>query len=80
MADRDAAVAPVLGRGGRGRLAAAGGLRAVQQVVLRSFAATGHPPDVAVLERAAAPFGAEVVGQARAEELGREIFGPLLRG
>ena len=59
MADREGVVAPVLGRDGRGRLApAAGGLRAVQQAVLRSFAATGQPPEAAVLERAAAPSGA----------------------
>ncbi len=43
-----------LGRGGRGRVAPAGrGLRAVHQAVLRSFAATGGPPDQGVLGCAA---------------------------
>jgi hypothetical protein len=44
------------GRGGRGRVAPAeGGLRAVLEAVLRSFAATGHAPDRATLEAAAPP-------------------------
>jgi alkylmercury lyase-like protein/thioredoxin family protein len=55
------------GRGGRGRTAPAeGGLRAVQQAVLRSFAATGHPPDQAALDAAAAPHGVPA-GQILAE-------------
>jgi hypothetical protein len=46
------------GRAGRGRLAPAeGGLRAVQQRVLRAFAETGQPPSAAGLEEAAAPYG-----------------------
>lgn len=48
-----------LGRAGRGRIAPAGcGLRAVHQAILRSFAATGHAPEPASLEGAAAPFSA----------------------
>jgi hypothetical protein len=48
-----------LGRAGRGRIAPAErGLRAVHQAVLRSFAATGHAPEPASLEEAAAPFSA----------------------
>lgn len=47
-----------VGRGGRGRLApAARGLRAVQQAVLRHFAATGRAPEVTELEPAAAAAG-----------------------
>jgi hypothetical protein len=47
------------GRAGRGRLApTAGGLRAVQQAVLRSFAATGNPPPTGLLEETATAFGA----------------------
>jgi hypothetical protein len=62
----------VLGRAGRGRLApAAGGLRAVQQAVLRSFAATGRPPASGVLE-AAAVFGAAACDVLA--ELAREDF------
>ncbi|MFF1691253.1 MULTISPECIES: organomercurial lyase [unclassified Streptomyces] len=46
------------GRGGRGRRAPAeGGLRAVQQAVLRHFAATGRAPEPAELEAAAATTG-----------------------
>ena len=46
------------GRAGRGRLAPAGGeLRAVQQQVLRSFAATGHPPAASGLATVAARYG-----------------------
>lgn len=49
-----------LGRAGRGRLApAGGGLRAVQQVVLGAFAATGRPPTTGELRHAAAPYGAD---------------------
>ncbi len=49
-----AVAASLVGRAGRGRLApAGGGLRAVQQAVLRSFAATGHAPDQATLDDAA---------------------------
>ncbi|MFE7358241.1 alkylmercury lyase family protein [Streptomyces sp. NPDC057543] len=44
-------------RAGQGRLAPIeGGLRAVQQAVLRSFATTGAPPEQAELEAAAEPF------------------------
>jgi len=47
-----------IGRGGRGRLAPAErGLRAVQQAVLRHFAATGRAPEPAVLEPVAAAAG-----------------------
>ncbi len=50
----------ILGRAGRGRLApVAGGQRAVQQVVLRSFAATGRPPQFAAVTEAAAASGAD---------------------
>jgi hypothetical protein len=46
------------GRGGRGRLAPPeGGLRAVQQEVLRSFAADGHPPVPSALAETAARYG-----------------------
>jgi hypothetical protein len=48
------------GRAGLGRLAPAeGGLRAVQQHVLQSFAGSGRPPSAASLAAAAAPFGAD---------------------
>ena len=48
-----------VGRAGLGRLAPTdGGLRAVQQRVLRSFAGSGTPPAAASLDEAAAPFGA----------------------
>jgi hypothetical protein len=48
-----------LGRGGRGRIAPAErGLRAVHQAVLRSFAATGNPPNPEALDDAAGPFDA----------------------
>lgn len=50
--------AVAVGRGGRGRCAPAeGGQRAVHQAVLRAFAQTGHAPDPAELEGAAAPLG-----------------------
>jgi hypothetical protein len=56
------------GRAGLGRLAPAeGGLRAVQQEVLRSFAESGMPPSAASLDDAAAPFGSD----------GREILARL---
>jgi hypothetical protein len=46
------------GRAGRGRRAPAeGGLRAVHQRVLRSFATDGRPPTAAELSGAAAPYG-----------------------
>jgi alkylmercury lyase-like protein len=53
-------VAPdAAGRAGLGRLAPAeGGLRAVQQRVLRSFALAGEPPAMSELDQAAAPYGA----------------------
>ena len=45
------------GRGGHGRIAPAErGLRAVNQAVLRSFAATGNPPEQGALDKAARPF------------------------
>ena len=51
-----------LGRGGRGRIAPAErGLRAVHQAVLRSFAAAGRAPGPALLDQAAAPYGAAQV-------------------
>jgi len=51
-----------LGRAGRGRIAPAeGGLRAVHQAVLRSFAATGRAPEPELLDAAAAPFNATAV-------------------
>jgi len=54
----EAPAAVAVGRGGRGRRAPAeGGQRAVQQAVLRAFAATGRAPDPAVLEGVAAPRG-----------------------
>jgi hypothetical protein len=47
-----------VGRAGLGRLAPVeGGLRAVQQRVLRSFAEAGEPPAMTELDRAAAPYG-----------------------
>jgi hypothetical protein len=50
------------GRAGRGRLApVAGGLRAVQQAVLRHFATTGDAPESADLESEAAPHGRTAV-------------------
>lgn len=58
--DCEAECSPVdtVGRGGRGRLAPVdGGLRAVQQAVLRHFAATGITPDPADLEPRAAAYG-----------------------
>lgn len=78
LADADAAddcdCPPIdaAGRGGRGRLApVAGGLRAVQQTVLRHFAATGHSPTLEDLQAAAAAHGrtaAEVIADLAAED------------
>ncbi|GLV95115.1 MULTISPECIES: alkylmercury lyase family protein [Streptomyces] len=69
----DADVLDLVGRAGRGRRAPAErGLRAVQQAVLRHFAATGHAPQTSVLEAAAAQAdrtAAEVLA-----ELDREDF------
>ncbi|WP_331744321.1 alkylmercury lyase family protein (plasmid) [Streptomyces sp. NBC_01136] len=60
------------GRAGRGRLAPAErGLRAVQRAVLRSFAATGAPPEQSELEAAAEPFAvpaAQVLAELAAED------------
>jgi hypothetical protein len=51
-----------VGRAGLGRLAPVeGGLRAVQQRVLRAFAEAGQPPARAELDDAAAPFAADDV-------------------
>ena len=48
--------------GGRGRIAPAErGLRTVHQAVLRSFAGTGNPPDLEVLDDAARPFDASQI-------------------
>ncbi len=46
---------------------AEGGLRAVHQAVLRSFAARGNPPDPEVLDEAGAPFHASQVLRELAE-------------
>ncbi|MBT2511277.1 alkylmercury lyase family protein [Streptomyces sp. ISL-98] len=60
------------GRAGRGRLAPReGGLRAVQQAVLRHFARTGRAPEAADLEEAASAHGrraAEVLNELAAED------------
>jgi hypothetical protein len=60
------------GRSGQGRLAPIeGGLRAVQQAVLRSFATTGAPPGAADLEAATGPFAvpaARVLTELAAED------------
>ncbi len=57
-AGADPGVPGAAGRSGLGRLAPVeGGLRAVQQRVLRSFAQTGGPPVMSELDRAAAPYG-----------------------
>ncbi|WP_405982403.1 thioredoxin family protein [Streptomyces sp. NBC_00158] len=62
-----------VGRGGRGRRAPDGrGLRAVQQAVLRHFAAAGTAPRPAELEPAAAQAGS-TAGEVLAE-LAREDF------
>ena len=54
------AVPDAAGRAGLGRLAPAeGGLRAVQQRVLRSFAQTGEPPAMTELDQAAARYGTD---------------------
>lgn len=61
-----------VGRGGRGRLAPAeGGLRVVQQQVLRHFATTGSAPDTAALEQVAARAGrpaGELVAELAAQD------------
>jgi hypothetical protein len=54
------AVPDAVGRAGLGRLAPAeGGLRAVQQRVLRSFAQTGEPPAMTELDQAAARYSTD---------------------
>jgi hypothetical protein len=62
----------LLGRAGAGRLAPEeGGLRAVQQVILRAFVATGAPPAGADLDNAAAPSGqeaAEILAELHAQD------------
>ena len=76
MADPRGTSGPLrmLGRAGRGRLApAAGGLRAVQQAVLRSFAATGNPPPAEVLQETATAFGA--TAQAAGDDIGLHYQG-----
>jgi hypothetical protein len=60
--DTFADVLDPVGRGGRGRLAPVeGGLRAVQQAVLRHFAASGSTPDTTALEPVAARSGRSAV-------------------
>jgi hypothetical protein len=72
--DSGGRMVPVLAvdRGGRGRLAPAErGLRAVQQAVLRAFAATGSPPPVVELQAAAGAWGvsaAEVVTELASDD------------
>lgn len=62
------AVAAMITRGGRGRLApAAGGLRTVQQAVLRAYADTGSPPAADELDRIAERCGR------RGEDVLREL-------
>ncbi|WP_039642811.1 alkylmercury lyase family protein [Streptomyces sp. 769] len=60
------------GRAGQGRLAPIeGGLRAVQQAVLRAFATTGAPPEQDELESASEPFAvpaAQVLAELAAED------------
>ncbi|WP_435212804.1 alkylmercury lyase family protein [Streptomyces sp. bgisy034] len=60
------------GRSGRGRLApVAGGLRAAQQAVLRSFACTGRAPEAADLEQVSCDSGrepGEVLAELAAED------------
>jgi hypothetical protein len=60
------------GRNGRGRLApVAGGLRAVQQAILRSLARTGRAPEAADLEQASRDYGrqpGEVLSELAAED------------
>jgi hypothetical protein len=64
--------AGAVGRAGHGRLAPAeGGLRAVQQEVLRTFATTGRPPAAPALAETAAPYGTTpeaVLAQLHAED------------
>jgi hypothetical protein len=57
-AEEAVSAAAAVGRGGRGRLAPVeGGLRAVHQAVLRSFAAVGRAPEPSALEEVAEPLG-----------------------
>jgi hypothetical protein len=71
-ADCDCPPLDAAGRGGRGRLApVAGGLRAVQQAVLRHFAATGRAPEPDELAPASGDFGrdvSEVLAELAAED------------
>lgn len=64
--------AVAVGRGGRGRCAPlGGGVRVVHHAVLRAFAETGRPPQLAVLEAAAVPLGVsarEVLATLAAED------------
>ena len=70
---REAGIPDPVGRAGRSRRApAAGGLRAVQQAVLRHFAAAGSAPGPEALEPAAARYG-RTAGEVLAE-LDREDF------
>ncbi|MGW5942796.1 alkylmercury lyase family protein [Streptomyces celluloflavus] len=69
----DADALDAVGRGGQGRRAPAErGLRAVQQAVLRHFAATGAAPEPDVLEPVAATAGRSAVEVL--DELAREDF------
>lgn len=69
----DANALDTVGRGGQGRRAPAErGLRAVQQAVLRHFAATGAAPEPDVLEPVAATAGRSAVEVL--DELAREDF------
>ncbi|MEU9207717.1 organomercurial lyase [Streptomyces sp. NPDC048415] len=59
--DSDCPPMDAAGRGGRGRLApVSGGLRAMQQAILRSFATTGQAPEPADLEQVADPSGRDL--------------------
>ncbi|MEV6057883.1 organomercurial lyase [Streptomyces sp. NPDC052107] len=70
--DGDCPPTDAVGRGGQGRLAPlAVGLRAIQQALLRHFAATGHSPTLEDLEAAAAAQGRtapEVVADLAADD------------
>jgi len=72
-----------VGRAGRGMLAPAeGGLRAVQQQVLRTFATTGRPPATPALAEAAARYGTTpeaVLARLHAEDLARLGQGGQIR-
>ncbi|WP_406464821.1 alkylmercury lyase family protein [Streptomyces sp. NBC_01622] len=73
-ADEDCDCPPMdaAGHSGRGRRApVTGGLRVVQQAVLRSFATTGRAPDPAALDQVARAFGRdsrEVLAELAAED------------